>query len=286
MAFSEYNNAGGNGAGRGRADASIYLDRLDDWPAFRSLNVRLSGHLSRRLPFHRCRMANDRPLATFTFDDAPSSVSTYGASVLEAAGARGTFYISTALLGRSTEYWQLIDAEGVRELHVRGHEIGMHGHCHLPVGSRGSAAEFSDDIARNRAVLRAIDPGIEASNFAYPYGHVTLSRKMQLARRVRSSRGVAGGINSGLIDTQLLRVIPLEEKGPSLDEIAHLLDAAERVNGWAIFMIHDVASVPSPFGVTPEKLAAVLRLVTSRSFSVLTMNAALDAAQIRMDRKA
>ena len=164
---------------------SIYLDSLKDWHAHRSLGIRISHRLSRHIPIHRRLLRNNKPMATFTFDDVADSALTIGADILEEAAIRGTFFISTALFNYRTEHWTVLNAEGVRELHQRGHEIGLHGHAHLPVGSR-SASQFADDIERNRAMLRSIDPNILAENFAYPYGEVALARKIQLGGLVRS----------------------------------------------------------------------------------------------------
>jgi peptidoglycan/xylan/chitin deacetylase (PgdA/CDA1 family) len=262
------------------SDSSIYLDSLKDWHAHRSLGTRISHRLSRHIPIHRGLLRNNKSMATFTFDDVADSALTIGADILEEAAIRGTFFISTALFNYRTEHWTVLNAEGVRELHQRGHEIGLHGHAHLPVGSR-SASQFADDIKRNRAMLRSIDPNILAENFAYPYGEVALARKIQLGGLVRSSRGVELGVNRGLIDTQNIRIIPLMDAMLSYAELDFYLDMVVDTNGWLVFFTHDVGDSPSPFGVSKRMLHFALEGSLRRGIEISTVSAALDAANIR-----
>jgi|GEM_PF-181609 peptidoglycan/xylan/chitin deacetylase (PgdA/CDA1 family) len=261
----------------GRADSSIYLDSLADWDAHRALGVRISARLSRHVPTRPVVLKNEKPIVTFTFDDVPETALA-GARLLEQAKARGTFYISTALLGRRTAHWTVIDAEGVRELHHAGHEIGLHGHAHLPVGLRG-ASEFAADITRNRETLRSIDPGMLAENFAYPYGLANFARKLRLSKLVRSSRGVESGVNSGTMDAQLIRSVALGEESLGYAEIDHYLDRTIAKNGWLVFFTHDVGDAPSPYGVSKRMLHYAIEAAIRRGIDILTLSAALDRSK-------
>jgi peptidoglycan/xylan/chitin deacetylase (PgdA/CDA1 family) len=264
----------------GRADSTIYLDSLADWDAHRSLGVRISARLSRHIPTRPVALKNEKPIMTFTFDDVPETALTEGARLLEQAKARGTFYISTALLGRRTAHWTVIDAEGVRELHHGGHEIGLHGHAHLPVGLYRDS-EFAADIARNRETLRSIDPSMLAENFAYPYGLANFARKLRLSKLVRSSRGVESGVNSGTIDAQFIRGVALGEASIGYAEIDRYLDQAIDNNGWLVFFTHDVGDAPSPYGVSKRMLHYAVEAAIRRGIDILTLDAALDRAKAR-----
>ena len=263
-----------------RADSSVYLDSLADWDAHRSLGVRISARLSRHIPTRPVVLKNEKPIVTFTFDDVPETALTEGARLLEQAKARGTFYISTALLGRRTAHWTVIDAEGVRELHRGGHEIGLHGHAHVPVGLRGDR-EFAADIARNRETLRSIDPSALAENFAYPYGLASFARKLRLSKLVRSSRGVESGVNSGTIDAQFIRSVALGEASIGYAELERYLDQAIDNNGWLVFFTHDVGDAPSPYGVSRRMLDYAIEASIRRGIDILTLNAALDRSKAR-----
>ena len=279
-AFRASRTRSSGGVDDGRADSSVYLESLADWDAHRSLGVRLSARLSRHITTRPLVLKNDKPIVTFAFDDVPDSALAKGAWLLEQAKARGTFYVSTALLGRRTRHWTVIDAEGVRELHHAGHEIGLHGHAHLPVGLH-RASEFAKDIARNRETLRSIDPSALAENFAYPYGLASFSRKLQLSKLVRSSRGVENGVNSGTIDAQFIRSVTLYEASISYAKIDYYLDRTIANNGWLVFSTHDVGDTPSPYGVSKRMLHYAIEAAMRKGIDILTLNAALDRAKAR-----
>src|SRR5256885_10265168 len=70
------------------------------------------------------RMRNDQPMVTFTFDDLPKSAVTTGAKMLEAHGARATFYISGGEVGADTSDWETGNASDVIGLFRKWHDIG------------------------------------------------------------------------------------------------------------------------------------------------------------------
>ena len=51
-------------------------------------------------------LRNRTPMVSFTFDDLPKSAVTTGAEMLEAHGARGTFYVSGSLVGADGIGWR------------------------------------------------------------------------------------------------------------------------------------------------------------------------------------
>ncbi|HTM76826.1 MAG TPA: xylanase, partial [Devosia sp.] len=58
-----------------------------------------SRRLARTVPFRPFRLQLDRPVVSFSFDDFPLSAAEHAAPLLEAAGARGTFYFADRLAG-------------------------------------------------------------------------------------------------------------------------------------------------------------------------------------------
>ncbi|HEY8260129.1 MAG TPA: polysaccharide deacetylase family protein [Methylosinus sp.] len=259
-------------------DRSIYYASLEDWPHARAFRTRISGRLAREIPLRLRRLRNTAPMVSFTFDDVPDSALD-GAELIESAGARGTFYISTALLGLRADHWRVIDADGVRELHRRGHEIGLHGHRHLPIGLH-SASSLAEDIAQNKSALRAVVPGAVAENFAYPYGQLNFARKRQLAKLVKSSRDIRGGVNRGFVDPQLIGAVALADSRLGAAEVERHLDEAAAVNGWLVFLTHDVADQPSPYGVSRRLLSHAIEGALRRGLRIETLDAALRHSRI------
>ncbi len=105
--------------------------------------------------------------AALTFDDGGTSA-LLAAELLERRGWRGHFFVTTSRVGTPG----FLTAEQVRDLSVRGHQIGSHSHTHptymgnLP--SDGLAREWRD----SREVLAAI-LGEAPSSAAVPGGFLS-----------------------------------------------------------------------------------------------------------------
>src|SRR4051812_20155679 len=111
--------------------------------------VKVSHRLAMHLHVDCCQLRNTTPMVSFTFDDLPKSAVTMGAGLLEAHGARGTFYVSGGQVGVGTEDWASGDAADVLALYRRGHEIGCHTFSHQRACDLDEAS-LADEIARNR----------------------------------------------------------------------------------------------------------------------------------------
>jgi peptidoglycan/xylan/chitin deacetylase (PgdA/CDA1 family) len=136
------------------------------------------------------RMRNDTPLVSFTFDDVPDSAYLNGASILEHEGLRGTFYVAAGTCGTQDTHWRVIDRDQMRALHAAGHEIGCHTFSHVNVETL-SAAEMDDQCRRNRELLRQVCGEVRVTNFCYPFGRLSLARKLQLG--LEEIRGLMDG---------------------------------------------------------------------------------------------
>lgn len=237
--------------------------------------ARLEHAIARRLPFRRAPMRAAAPAVSFSFDDFPLSAATHGAALLEQAGARGTFYTATGLLGTAGEHWQVAGPEAVRDLGARGHEIGLHTHSHNPLPDMRPAA-FEADLAANRAALQALFPELGNVTFAYPFGLTGLVHKRRIGRLAPASRSIQSGINRGSVDLDFLLANELIDAFLSPAQVTALIDDTSRNGGWLIFFSHDVSPAPSPFGVTPALLAHAIAEARRRDLAILPVRQALD----------
>jgi len=131
---------------------------------------------------------------------------------------------------------------------------------------------------RIRRFFSALDPSIRMENFAYPYGLGSLSRKRQLSKVFRSSRGILPGVNSGTVDLHYLRAMPLVDSHVDAYGIERAFEEAIEKNGWLIFYSHDVATVPSPYGCSPSLLRHALETASRRKIPILSIADALRRA--------
>jgi peptidoglycan/xylan/chitin deacetylase (PgdA/CDA1 family) len=239
----------------------------------------LKGVLRRAARYHRSKpfaMRNTMPLVSFTFDDVPDSAYANGAAILEDRGVRGTFYIAGGTLDSVDTNWRVIARDQVRALHDRGHEIGCHTFSHVGV-DRLDARGVEEECRRNRDFLHELCPGIQVTNFCYPYGQVLLPRKLQLQKNFDSCRGTYEGINAGIVDLGLLRVIELYEEKVTGDTLRRVLRENRERNGWLIFYTHDVAETPSWIGCSPRLLRAAVEGAQEAAMPCLPIRDALTA---------
>jgi peptidoglycan/xylan/chitin deacetylase (PgdA/CDA1 family) len=240
--------------------------------------VKVSHRLAMHLQVDTYRLRNATPMVSFTFDDLPKSAATTGAALLEAHGARGTFYVSGGLVSAGAPEWTTGDADDVLTLHRRGHEIGCHTYSHQRACDLDDAS-LAAEIARNRRYFRALDPSIEVQTFAYPFGYGSFARKPLLRSEFQTCRSIVPGVNSGSVDLQFLRAVPLIDRQTGRDRIERVFDEAQASNGWLIFYGHDVAERPSRYGCSPGLMTCALEAASRRNIPVMTMAEALRCAR-------
>jgi peptidoglycan/xylan/chitin deacetylase (PgdA/CDA1 family) len=245
--------------------------------AMSDARARFSHRMAMHLRVEPFRLRNAMPMVSFTFDDVPKSAATVGAAVLDAHGVHGTFYVIGSQVGASSPLWDMVDGEDIVALHRHGHEIACHTFSHLRVIDL-DAAEMTAEIERSRQYFSAIDPSIKIENFAYPYGAGAVSHKRRLGEAFRSSRGIVPGVNSGTVDLQYLRAVPLMEANIDRDGVDRAFDEAVADNGWLIFYSHDVADSPSPYGCSPAFLRHALDEASRRNMPILSVADALRSA--------
>jgi peptidoglycan/xylan/chitin deacetylase (PgdA/CDA1 family) len=176
------------------------------WSAARA---KVDHRLAKHFRVEPLRLRNEAPMVSFTFDDIPKSAATTGAGILEDHGVLGTFYISGGLVGTtSSPHWAAVDVPEIVDLHRRGHEIGCHTFSHSRTCDLDAAA-LTAEIEQNRRYLLSVDPSIKIKNFAFPFGYESFGRKHQLKAAFQSSRSILPGVNSGTVDLQFLRAMPL-----------------------------------------------------------------------------
>ena len=215
-------------------------------------------------------LGNLGPIVTFTFDDFPRSALTVGGSILESLDARATYYVSMGLMDSENALGPQFSREDLDSLVKRGHEAAVHGFDHLSALTT-PVSKFVEDASRGRNLLHDYIPGGASSNFAYPYGHATLSAKRRLRSCMSSSRSAMAGLNGPEVDLNLLRANLLCGGVDQLPEVQQLVSENTARHSWLIFFSHDVSDDPSPYGCTPALLRQTVRLAVEQGAKVLTV---------------
>jgi peptidoglycan/xylan/chitin deacetylase (PgdA/CDA1 family) len=225
------------------------------------MGAAIRTHIARRVGrWVRSRPADiawPRGVVSFTFDDFPKSALATGGAILESYGFRGTYYAALGVAGRTGDMGKLHDLDDIRTAHAHGHEIACHTYSHLDC-SRASSRAILADIAENKAVLAALIDGAALTNFAYPFGGLSLAAKQLLSAHFDTCRGIGGGINRGTVDLANLGSSRIYHGEFDMAALRRLIDENRSVGGWLIFYTHDVAATPSRYGCTPGDLEAVV----------------------------
>lgn len=230
------------------------------------------GKLRRRLVrlAHRRPLANapDRPMISFSFDDAPASAAMSGAKVLEDRGLRGTYYVSAGLAGGEGPMGRFATDADYRRLASAGHELACHTYSHLDCG-QASAEAVRSEADRNCQALTAYGAGA-LRNFAYPYGDVAAPAKRVLGGRYSVLRALHHGVIERAADLNQAPAVGIE--GPEGEATARRwMETARRRSAWLILYTHDVTPSPSPWGCTPDALARLADEAVKSGFAVVTV---------------
>ncbi|MCC1480707.1 polysaccharide deacetylase family protein [Roseibaca sp. Y0-43] len=223
----------------------------------------LSRRVARRLT-GMVRVAPMRPVGagfhlSVAFDDCPDSACTRGLEVLQPHGLHATFYIATGLLGQDGVSGPITTPARLRTLASDGHEIALHTHSHADLTTLGPAQALAD-IQTNISALQDILGANPSPHFAYPYGETTLPLKRALMGHVATARGVRGGVNRAFADRMQLYACDLGSHRPdNLGAAQRLMENAATTGGWVVLFTHDVQDDPSPYGIAPRDLDALLQ---------------------------
>ena len=241
---------------------------MEAYSADRSLKGKVRRRWARLVERRPAGLRLDRPMISFSFDDAPESAARAGAAMLEQRGLRGTYFISASLAGMKGPMGPNASMMEVKRLANAGHEIACHTYSHLDCG-QAAANVASDDVERNLAAFQAA--GLpEAVTFAYPYGDVSVPTKRALSARFGLLRGLHHGVIDAAADLNQAPAIGIE--GPDGESVAaRWMDKAQQRKTWVILYTHDVVDDPSPFGCTPVALGRLLDRAQDRGFEVVTV---------------
>jgi peptidoglycan/xylan/chitin deacetylase (PgdA/CDA1 family) len=239
---------------------------MEAYSADRSLGGKLRRRIARRFARRPARVELERPMVSFSFDDAPATSADAGAALLEAAGAKGTWFICAGTLGQQGPMGVNLGPDAVGKLAAAGHEIACHTYSHLDCG-KASPGEVAGDVARNAVAFQAL--GLPApSTFAYPYGEVSIGAKQALGGRFSLLRALHHGLVETGCDLNQAPAIGLEG---SLGEavLPTWIKEARRRKAWLIVYTHDVRPDPSPWGCTPKALGGMIETVLKAGFDIV-----------------
>jgi peptidoglycan/xylan/chitin deacetylase (PgdA/CDA1 family) len=242
----------------------------------RKLYARLRNRLALMDRSHTVRMLQKAPLASFTFDDFPASAYETGGRMLEAAGVKGSYFVSGCFMGQNSRGLRMYEEGHLKAVYAAGHEIGCHTFSHTKLGSCPPEVTRKACDENAQFVRTLLGPEVEMTSFSYPVGDVSIPSKAELARRFRLCRGVRPSLNSGKIDLAQVHIVSLEMRHNPLQTLKRRVAEAVARKAWMVFLTHDVSEAPSPYGSTPAIMEYALRLLKEAGIQILTLKEAGD----------
>lgn len=232
--------------------------------------------------------ASARTVITLGFDDGLAS-QLQAASILNAHGVHGTFYIISGRPGAGPDYmtWEQVDSVA-----AAGHEIGAHTITHPDLETM-TPAEQRREICDGRTALQA--HGYAVDNFAYPIGHFNHSAEQAVrACGYETGRRVGGVVSIGWCPScsspfaeSFPPADPMATRTPATDgELtlgnlqAFVTTAEQHGGGWVQIVFHQICENFCDDGsVSAGNLDAFLTWLAERRSSGTVTETARDAIE-------
>jgi peptidoglycan/xylan/chitin deacetylase (PgdA/CDA1 family) len=212
-----------------------------------------------------------RTVVSLTFDDGFASVQAARREMLQ-RNMRGTFYISSGLLGQPGR----LTWDEIRAMEAEGHEIGGHtvNHAHLETLDE---AEQARQICDDRVALT--NQGLRVTSFAYPFGASGPTTAATIRNCGYSSARAVGSLMSGCPQTcPAAESVPpkdlysIRTAGPvisstSVESIKEQITQAENQGqGWIPVVFHEVCDGNcSDMAISPAHFAELLDWLQTRA---------------------
>jgi hypothetical protein len=220
-------------------------------------------------------MRNSTPLISFTFDDFPRSALHAGGAILLAHGARGSFYASLGLMGKTAPTGEMFDRSDLELLLEQGHELGCHTFAHCNATTT-APDEFEKSMLENARALRQIVPHVCFRSMSYPIGTPLPEIKRRAGRRFDVCRGGGQCFNSGVMDLNLAQAFFLEQSVDRPEIVHRAIEENCRAGGWLIFATHDISEQPTRFGCKPAFFENVVKSSVKSGAAILPVARALE----------
>jgi peptidoglycan/xylan/chitin deacetylase (PgdA/CDA1 family) len=236
-------------------------------------DLSLKGKLRRRIVRlqHRrpVRAARVGPMISFAFDDVTDSAVSIGATILEARGVRGTFYVCAGLIGETGHMGAYVTRHQLVQAAAAGHDIGCHTYSHLDCG-QAKDADIARDIDRNRDALAALGLG-PPTTFAYPFGDVSAEAKRATGDRFRLCRALHHGLIAPGSDLNQAPAVGIE--GDDGEAVARRwMRAVLRRGGWLILYTHALGPAASEFGCSVEAFERLVDEAIALGLDIVTID--------------
>ncbi len=207
-------------------------------------------------------------MVSITFDDSWRSQYTSALPVLEAAGVKATFYLTTEPVAKG---WRaFLTPMQIMEIATKGHEIAGHTVRHRDL-THLSASALTEELVTSKTYLEKLT-GVAVKSFAYPYGRET--RKVQSA--VETDGYASGrGVYSGLMNAPTTELYSLRSLMPTvltpISRIKTAIDGAKEKKQWLILTFHLIDSSRTVCSMRPADFEDIVKYLKASGMKTVTV---------------
>lgn len=208
---------------------------------------------------------------SFSFDDSWESQYLNAIPVLDAAGYKATFYLTTSQIEQGFNLF--MTPAQVIDIAARGHEIAGHTLTH-PDLTTLSDAQVLTEIVDSRNYLRALT-GKPVNGFAHPFGAVSAQTQLLLTQSgYTHARGVGYPQQNTASAPKYNLYSQCIESTTPIEEVRGRIDTAKANKQWFILCMHAVQnSGGDNLTITPAFLQQIVDYVKQSGIKVVTVEA-------------
>lgn len=207
-------------------------------------------------------------MVSLTFDDAWESQYFNALPILQAAGLKATFYLTTLPIEQG---WSLfMTPAAVLDIAAKGHEIAGHTLLHPDLNTI-SIDSVRTEVTVSKTYLQTLT-GKTVTSFAYPYGNSTPAIQTLLEQVGYTSATTVNYSQQVLTTTpkytmNRMCVEPLNTVAVFKAQI----DAAIANKTWFILCFHDVKTGGDNISITPADFQAIVDYIKAKAVKVVTV---------------
>lgn len=207
-------------------------------------------------------------MISLTFDDSWLSQYTNALPILQNAGLKGTFYLTTQPI---QETWDgFMTSNQVKDIANKGHEIAGHTVTHADLATI-NRTKINNEIKNSKTYLQSLT-GASVISLAYPYGSYNNTVK-NLTKNAgyTSARGVDyESHNTTTTDTYDLKSQCIETSD-SIESIKAKIDSAKANKQWYILCFHEVVNGGDQWSTTPARFQEIVDYAKGIGIKVVTV---------------
>jgi peptidoglycan/xylan/chitin deacetylase (PgdA/CDA1 family) len=206
-------------------------------------------------------------MVTLSFDDSWLSQYEQGLPILDQAGIKGTFYITTEPIENGWDGF--ITLTQLKDIALKGHELGGHTVTHADLATL-RRARISSEIRNSKSFIQN-QTGTIVTSLAYPYGSYNSTVITQAKQAgYTNARGVEEGLVKKNDDKYTLKS---HSVGPTtaLSTIRAYIDQAKANKQWYILTLHEIDNAGGEYSTSPQDLQAIVEYIKATGIKAVTM---------------